>query len=300
MSQTDRPPTTLTKPWPLGASTLGTPHDPLALVLTWLGEAGAEYLELRVGPEQPVDTMSTVAQRRQVRDEITRAGVTLLSVASYVRIGDKLEDEEVIADFLAHLQLTTDLGGRYLRIFPGAPLQDGPYDRLQPLVEERDVVDARMICRLAAVADAARDLGVRPVLETHDSHPRGKDIARVLGGLDIVSPGHPVGAIWDVLHPFRVGEPPGQTAALLIPYLIAGRGYVQIKDVASRTVLTPVNPGDGIAPLTEVFDHLAAAGYRGPVSLEWERAWHPAIAALPEPLAAAANWLNRRRPTGTP
>ena len=296
MSQTEHPPTTLTKLWPLGASTLGTPHDPLALVLTWLGAAGAEYLELRVGPEQPVDTTSSATQRRQVRDEIAKAGVILLSVASYVRTGDDLDDEEVIADVLAHLHLTADLGGTFLRVFPGAALRDAPYDKVPPLVEDRDVVDARMIRRLAAIADAATDLGVRPVLETHDSHPRGEDIARVLGALDRTKPGHPVGAIWDVLHPFRVGETPSRTSAALVAYLTAGRGYVQIKDVSSRTVLTPVNPGTGIAPLAEIFDLLRAAQYRGPVSLEWERAWHPDIAPLPEPLTATAAWLNRHRP----
>jgi sugar phosphate isomerase/epimerase len=282
--------------WPLGASTLGTPDDPLDVVLGWLRAADAEFLELRVGPGQPVDIASTAGRRTEVRDQIAAAGVQLLSVASYVRTGDNLDDEAVIGDCRAHLQLAADLGATYLRVFPGAPIREVPFDRVPPLIEDPAVVDARIVRRLAAVAADATDLGVRPVLETHDSHPRGQDIARVLIALDGAAPGHPVGAIWDVLHPFRVGEDPERTAELLAPYLTAGRGYVQIKDVASRTVLTPVDPGVGIAPLPEIFDRLRATGYRGPVSLEWERVWHPGIEALPRPLAVAADWLNRHRP----
>jgi sugar phosphate isomerase/epimerase len=138
------------------------------------------------------------------------------------------------------------------------------------------------------VVAVAADLDVWPVLETHDSHPRGVHIAGILHRVDQLAPGHRVGAIWDVLHPWRTGENPATTWQALHPYLLDGRGYVQIKDVASTTVLTPVLQGTGIVPLNEVLKLLADGGYRGPLSLEWERTWYPEVPTLSQALPAAA------------
>ncbi|MFD0823604.1 nitrate- and nitrite sensing domain-containing protein, partial [Micromonospora zhanjiangensis] len=70
--------------------------------------------------------------------------------------------------------------------------------------------------------------GVTVLLETHDSHPRGADVARILRAVD-----HPrVRAGWDLLHPWRHGEPVTATAAILRPWL----AHVQLKDVRSLSL----------------------------------------------------------------
>ena len=52
--------------------------------------------------------------------------------------------------------------------------------------------------------------------------------------------GAPVGAIWDVAHPWLAGEEPAETWQALAPYL----SHVQVKDVAERRPgATPVPPG---------------------------------------------------------
>jgi sugar phosphate isomerase/epimerase len=281
--------------WLLGASTLGAPGAPVDVVVGLAGAAGAGCLELRVGPGEPVHLGLAAIDRTTIRDEVGAAGLTVLSVASYLRVGAAGSDQAAVDDLLAHLRLAADVGAPFLRVFPGAETEIGPSGR-RHVVEPTDVVDARMVRRLAAVSEQAQALGVRPVLETHDSHPTGEDVARVLAAVETAAPGSRPGAIWDVLHPFLAGEPVARTVASLGRYLIGGRGYVQVKDVDSTTALTPVPPGRGILPLAEILERLDRGGYRGPISLEWEKAWYPDIAELSGPLAVTRSWLDAHPP----
>jgi sugar phosphate isomerase/epimerase len=145
--------------------------------------------------------------------------------------------------------------------------------------------------RLARLAARAVPAGPRILLETHDSHPRGADVRAVLTGLDAVAPGHPCGAIWDAMHPWRAGESPADTAAALAPWL----AYVQFKDGTRDGQVTAL--GDGAVPLGEI---AALVGERW-WSFEWERAWHPHLAPLDVALPAAAAWYRRHvRPRTSP
>ncbi|MGL4177012.1 MAG: sugar phosphate isomerase/epimerase family protein, partial [Dermatophilaceae bacterium] len=228
----------------LGASTLGAPGEPLPTVLDGLRRAGVAAVELRVGPEQPVDIASPEPVRRYVRELVADHDLELLAVASYVRLGEGEGTTAVVEDLERHLDLAADLGARFVRVFPGAPDAAGGHDVV-------------MIDRLARAAGHAEAVGVRVALETHDSHPRGEDAARLLDQV-----GHPwIGAIWDLAHPFRHGEPPEQTWAHLGRHLTAGAGYVQIKDLDIRT-RRPALIGEGDLPLARMLQVLDAGGYR--------------------------------------
>ena len=85
---------------------------------------------------------------------------------------------------------------------------------------------------------------------------------------------------WDLLHPWRVGEPVERTWEYLRPWLAQGRGWVQLKDVAAPEDPFPVLPGQGVLSLNRAFHLLEGAGYSGALSLEWEKAWHPGAADL--------------------
>jgi sugar phosphate isomerase/epimerase len=276
--------------WPLAASTLGAPGVPLGEVLSWIRAAGGTAAELRLAAGDTVHPGLGEAGCAAVRALLADHGVSALSVASYVRVAAAGPDDVVLAELTACLDLAQRVGARFVRVFPGAALEPGPPGVPPRWQEQGTDVDGRAVRRLAAAAAMAAARGVRLVLETHDSHPRGADVARVLDRLGEVSPGHEVGAVWDALHPWRTGEVPGDTAGLLRPYLAGGRGYVQVKDVASREDLTPVLPGQGVLPLAGI-TRLLAPWYRGPLSLEWERAWYPAVPALPVALAAATQVL---------
>jgi sugar phosphate isomerase/epimerase len=127
------------------------------------------------------------------------------------------------------------------------------------------------------------------LLETHDAFCRGAEVARVLAQVD-----HPrLKAVWDVQHPFRKGESIEETWRL-----IGGRvAHVHIKDAR----LKPdgdwqlVLLGEGEVPNKEIVDLLIRKGYRGYLSVEWEKKWHPEIeepeVALPQHAAVLREWM---------
>jgi sugar phosphate isomerase/epimerase len=249
----------------LAFSTLGCSGRPLREVAALARESGWTGLELRAAADEPVHTGLTPAQRAAAVAELD--GVPVLCVASYVKVA--ADSDSCVADALAHAQLALDLGARAVRVFPGA---SAPSPQ----------ADARATRRLAAIAARLPD-GIEIWLETHDSHPRGVDIARILGAV-----GHPrIRAIWDVLHPWRVGEALTVTAAALYPHL----AHVQVKDVAGPQDRTPLPLGAGTLPLADVLALLRRQNYDGWLSLEWESKWHPAAGPLPEALAVSGAYL---------
>lgn len=277
--------------WKLAASTLGVVEEDLYTTVVMFQRHGIDASELRSAGGAFVHTGLTSSERLAVRDTFESAGIEIFAVASRVRIASAGDDDAVVAALKDEMRLAHDLGARFVRVFPGAPASQVPSDVLPQLEEDAGVANARAVSRLVRVIDHAHDLDVRPVLETHDSHPRGQDIARLIVALDEVQPGHPVGAIWDVLHPWRVAEPLLETADALMPHILEGRGYVQVKDVAHPGDTTPVLQGQGAVPLADFLGILANAGYDGPVSLEWERFWKPQVPALDDALEAVVKAL---------
>ena len=259
----------------LAFSTLGCPEADLDEVLRLAQQHGFAGVELRAQPDQPVHPGLSQTERRDVRSRFHDAGVTPLSVASYVKVATPdAPDEEVISDGINHLRLAADVGAPFMRVFPGG-------DPDSPDAEAQDRRAAHRLAQLAAVAD---DVGVTLALETHDSHRRAQDAVRVLS--------HPgcenVQIIWDALHTWLGQETPAQSLALIGARL----AYVQVKDVPSREDLTPILMGTGTLPLRNVAAAvLGENGYDGWVSWEYERAWHPEQPSLAELARPAAGWM---------
>lgn len=300
----------------LATSTLGAPGEPLDQVVATLTQAGIRTVEVRAAADALVYAHMPPGRRVAVRQRLAEAGIEVLAVASSVKVAAvgspsdrtrpldelaslttgwgirQLKQDPVVVDLLAHLTLARDLGARRVRVFPGAVALPTTPDRVPAVIGDRGRVEELAARRLAYAVRATADFGVWLVLETHDSHPRGVDIARILHRVAELVPGQRLGAVWDALHPWRVGEAPADTWAALAPYVLDGRGYVQIKDVASPRTLTPVLQGKGTLPLAEIVEVLRAGGYAGPLSLEWERTWFPQIPPLPTALAAARRALD--------
>jgi len=104
-----------------------------------------------------------------------------------------------------------------------------------------------------------------------------------------------VGALWDTHHPHRMGERPAEVYEHLGPRVL----HVQVKD-ARRSAghkggwqLVPM--GEGEVPVREIIGLLAAGGYEGYISVEWEKYWHPEIEepqiALPQHLKVLEEWV---------
>ncbi|WP_157547742.1 sugar phosphate isomerase/epimerase family protein [Nonomuraea candida] len=252
----------------LAVSTLGMPGDGLDRAIEIATGQGCRGLELRLHPDTGVHAGLGPEERASVRERIEGAGLEISALAGYVGICEPGPDEPVVQALLADLRLAADLGAPGVRVFPRG---DDP------------AVGAR---RLKAVSGAAADLGRRVLVETHDSMATGAAVAALLA-----EAGTPetTGAIWDLLHPWRHGEPPARTLAALAPYL----SYVQVKDAVSAQDTTPVPMWTGSVPLDEAGELLRGAGFGGWVSLEWERTWYPQVAPVEEILPGAAEWVRR-------
>ncbi|MGW7527040.1 sugar phosphate isomerase/epimerase family protein [Streptomyces sp. NPDC054783] len=258
----------------LAFSTLGVPGLPVPEVLALATAHGYHGVELRAHPEEPVHPGLSPAERATTANLFKEAGVEVLGLGGYARVAAPGDDAPVLAEIRDLLHLAHDLGAPYVRVFPGA-------DPDRPL-EESDALAAR---RLGTAAEDAAALGVRILLETHDSHRTGADAIRVLGPV-----GHrQVGALWDVMHTWLGGEQPADTYAALAPHL----GYVQVKDIVSAQDTRPLPLGAGVLPLTECVDVLCRRGWDGWLCWEYEKRWYEAAAPLPGLLGAGREHLLR-------
>ncbi|GAA2687058.1 sugar phosphate isomerase/epimerase [Actinosynnema pretiosum subsp. pretiosum] len=254
--------------WRFAVSTLGAPGVPVRESARVAAEHGCRGLEIRVHPDEEVRVGMTAARAARVREEVVGVGVEIACLAGYVKVC--APGGAVVDELRALVELAGVLGAPAVRVFPGGV----------------DGGDGAAVERIGAVLPELRDAGVRLLVETHDSHATGA------AALRLVEPfGEPgaVAVLWDAVHPWRGGESPGRTRAVLGEYL----GYFQVKDVEPGGP-TPVPPGAGAVPLEECGRVLR--DWSGWVSLEWERAWYPEIAPLPVPLRAAAEWFEVWRP----
>jgi sugar phosphate isomerase/epimerase len=254
----------------LAVSTLGMPGQGLSDAIRIAAAARCDGLELRLHPDTGVYPGMPETSQLAARAAIAAARLEVLALAGYARVAAPGPDAPVVAELTAGLRLAAALGARGLRVFPGG-------------------ADTAAAARRIRAALAGGPGTARILVETHDDMPTGEAVARLL---DTVARPERTGAIWDVLHPWRSGEPSTRTLAAL-----AGRlGYVQIKDAASATDRTPVPLGTGEVPLAEVGALLRDAGYDGWISLEWERTWYPRAAPVTDVLPAAANWIREFSP----
>ncbi|GGJ03519.1 hypothetical protein GCM10010885_11020 [Alicyclobacillus cellulosilyticus] len=251
----------------LAYSNLACPEWPLDEVMRRAAAYGYAGVELRLYEGEVIPARLPEGVVQAIRAAATAAGVTILGIGASTRFamadpGERRRQED---ELRAYLDLAARLGARFVRTFGGQM--------------EGDAADciARLAESLARVAEAADAAGVDILLETHDDFSPS---ARVRDALAAAR--HPrLGALWDVHHPYRMGETPAETMANLSPWL----RHVHIKDARRRGDGWDLVPlGAGEVPVREILRALRAAGYSGWLSVEWERKWHPELQPAEEAL----------------
>lgn len=123
------------------------------------------------------------------------------------------------------------------------------------------------------------------MIETHDALITTPAIRRFLDAA-------PVGTslLWDTHHTWKIGgEIPTDTWSAIRPSVV----HIHVKDSSpvpsGRNPYTYMPPGQGEFPMAPLREVLKRDGFSGPVSLEWERHWHPQLAPLDESLTSAAD-----------
>ncbi|MES2695881.1 MAG: sugar phosphate isomerase/epimerase [Verrucomicrobiota bacterium] len=163
------------------------------------------------------------------------------------------------------------MGVRWLRVFDGGKTMDAA-----------EIAQARATLDWWQGMRKQHGWRCEVMIETHDSLFTAEALQRFLSALPEAT------VLWDAHHTWRKGgEDP-----LLTWLAVRGRvAHVHVKDSvpvpSARHPFTYVLPGDGGFPVGPLLATLDREGFSGPVSLEWEKLWHPYLPSLGEALRVA-------------
>lgn len=181
------------------------------------------------------------------------------------------ERERNLAEARAYINLAQALNCPFVRVFPNEFPKNQDRNKTMELVSKG----------LLTLGDYAKEHNVTVIMETHGDFSRSEDIEKVMK-----SAAHPnVGLVWDVSNMWTVTkEPPKEVYKRLKKYI----RHTHIKDAKLIDgKLKYVFLGQGDVPIFEAIDILAANGYKGYYSFEWEKLWHKELA---EPELAVADY----------
>jgi len=206
------------------------------------------------------------AWSKQLQD--LRLGVCAFGT-SFRLIGGKAEDR---AALLAYVPWAEASGVPWLRIFDGGTTGD-----------------AAEIARAAEVFTWWRELRrtngwkVNLMVETHDALITTPRLLAFFAAVPDAA------LLWDSHHTWKKG---GEDPLATWKAVGARTVHIHVKDSISRPQpkhpYTYVLPGEGEFPMSPLLAELKNSDYRGLLSLEWERLWHPYLSPLEDALNAAS------------
>jgi sugar phosphate isomerase/epimerase len=241
---------------------------------------------------RPEFAPSALVERRR---ELEQAGFRVCGLASSVRFDspDPAERERQVQLGVEYLKLARALGGTFIRVFGDTIPADAT-------AAERRAIEEGIAAGLQQLGTLAEPLQVDVLIETHGDY---SDSHLMKSLLDRVSAKR-VGVVWDTHHPWRFfDEPIAETFSRLGPWVrhthwkdskvLAPRQLTAEQAAAeeeARRLMAGHRDADyvlfgaGEFPAVESLRVLAAAGFSGWLSYEWEKAWHPEIAPPEEAL----------------
>lgn len=253
---------------PIGFSTLGCPNWEWKKILDQAAQHGFTAIEMRglMGemdlPKSPQFTGAKLQE--SLKDlaalELKIAGLGASTNMHEPEAGRRAKQMDEAKRFI---ELAHQLGAPYVRVFPNQLVKG----------EERKTTIDRIVTGLRELGDQAKGSGVAIIVESHGEFTTSPLLLEIIQGA-----AHPnVAFLWDAHHTCVAGEKPAETFKQLGRYV----RHTHLKDSRApkgeekgrRYVLT----GSGEVPVNETVKVLAAGGYRGYYSFEWEKKWHTEI-----------------------
>ena len=215
----------------------------------------------------------------KLRHWLDEEGVKIASLDSSAKlIGCPAEARQELLDFARWAQ---PLGIRSIRVFDG-----GQFD---PVLSDSDRRQAIDFLTWWEDEKKAHRWDVELIIETHDALCQAAHCRALADACDF-----PIHILWDAHHTWKKGkEDPMKTWSEMKDLV----RHIHFKDSISvpsaRHPFTYVGLGEGEFDLSALIDRLRLDQFSGPVSLEWERQWHPYM----DPLEVALGQLEAfRRP----
>ena len=181
----------------------------------------------------------------------------------------KTPDKE---QFLAFVPWAEAAGIRWLRVFDGGT----------KLSERAAIAAAAETVKWWREVREDNGYTADIMVETHNKFFTAATVKRFLNAAPKTA------ILWDAHHTWKQGrEDPIATWHAIGTSVV----HIHVKD--SVPIETPTHPfkyvlpGTGEFPMMTLRDALADGGFDGPVSLEWEKLWHPDLAPLEDALKAA-------------
>jgi sugar phosphate isomerase/epimerase len=257
----------------LGCETLDL-DDVLALARTY-GLAGVELRALGGTTDLVSYFLTHFASPERLAARVASSGVAVVALDASCRL--MAEDTAGAAELLALAPWAEALGGVPIRVFDGGTT----------------LSEAEMALGLARWAwwqqqRTAHGWACEIMVETHDTLITGEAVNRFRRRANASVP-----ILWDAFHTWsKGGESPVDTWGAIGDAV----RHIHVKDgVAggeSGRAWTHTLPGSGDFPMAALRERLERDGFRGPLSLEWGRKWHPYLPALEMALqdAASTQW----------
>jgi sugar phosphate isomerase/epimerase len=267
--------------YPLSWSTLGCPDWTLEQAAEQAAAHGYRALEVRLLDREIIPVDLSPEQRQRVKRVMEQSGVGIIALGLSTRFSatDPAERQKNVRDLEGYIELANDLGVPYVRTFGGNVIEGATLSQTIDWVAEG----------VAAAMPAAEKQGVTVLLETHDAFCRGEEVAAVLAQV----PHERLKAVWDVHHPFRMGESIHDTWR----FIGERTAHIHLKDARRRPdgSWQLMLLGQGEVPCRQIVELLYKNGYKGYISAEWEKKWHPEIeppeVALPQHAETLRAWF---------
>jgi len=259
-------------------STLGCPDFSLDETLALAAKHGLEGVELRAlggTVELPRYFAEQFGSPAALAEKLRGSAVKIFSLDTSLHLVARGPGEREA--FLEFLPWAEALGVERLRVFDGGKSGDAA-----ELAQAADTVNWWRALR--------RERGWRAdiMVETHDLLFTAAAIHRFLA----VAPGTAI--LWDTQHTWmKGGEDPVTTWRGIRPHVVHAHVKDSVRIPSAKHPWTYVLPGSGDFPMAPLMAAWRADKFAGPVSLEWEKLWHPYLVSLDEALFAARkySWL---------
>ena len=259
-------------------TTYSTPEWSLETVAERAARLGYDAVEIRAGQKHGFDADATPQRCAQVRKLFAEDRVAICALGSSCRFAPCGPEEHAaqVATAQRLLEVAAAVGAPVLRVFGGA--------FGAPTTEAEAV--ARVVDALEQLAGPARAAGVKVALETHDGFSAAARVRQVLAQIDDPF----VGACWDWLHPYRMGESVAETARHLHGRVVHVHAKDALRDANGHWQAEYL--GRGVLPLGDLYRAARDEGYDGALSFEWERGGDP------EPIVALQSYAQGMRTLG--
>lgn len=231
-------------------------------------EYGYDAVELYALEGERLTVPLLEARLPALRRVFRAAGVPVCSLNSWGQLSaaDPAARGAMERQIVRALELAAELECPRAKTFGGALPPDIPPEAVFDYVAEH----------VGRIARRGEELGVRLLLETHDGFSPSGHVGAILERV----PSPAFAALWDVHHPYRMGETAAQVDATLGPRV----AHVHVKDCLraapgeDRWRYVLLGQGELAPQVRQAIALLARRGFDGYVSVDWEKQWHPEIA----------------------